>query len=505
MSFRFILFILLFFITAYPTKVLSLTFNRPVPEYIVLDDITKIQDVSSLSVAIQIHDTLFKMDSTNTPRQNLVKHFFVSKDMLKYTFLLDEKFFHDNTKLNSEIVIQNIKHYLINKTENYEQLFSIAGAEEFANKKSSIIIGLVTDKNNPHIFSILLKHQDIRLLHKLSDEKLSILKTNRDPKIGLGEYKLEHIFPDKIVLSKFKKNQLNSNNSADSVIYFLNINKADALSGFIRGIYDDLFLYELTEEDIKKLKPYAQFKTLNSPRVYTLILNTHRIRSKKERILFLSKINWDKLREDCYQIKTRAYSLMPKGFLGYKKDISVQTKEFFEKIYNLENKSKYAMKQSFQKKYKILISHNSGDEFCVKENFESANQLHADSWKIKIVPHLQTLNSWKKNQIDAMYVWLEGSTHLNFWGFFNPKSDFYLGDSNNSNEFSTIYEKYSKAINNLDKEKYAREMDDYILNSATVFPIFYPKIILAYSKKYLPLNIGLHFEYSIPLSAFVKS
>ncbi len=252
------------------------TYHRPLPEEIVLSDITKSQDLYSFTISVHIHAPLFKMNEKNTPIPYLIEDFNVSLDGLTYKFTLKDMLFHDKEKLNSEIVLKNIEYYLLNKVQTYENLFSIVGAEEFSNGNISKIKGIILSKFNPFSFIIKLKYPDYNLIYKLADQRLSILRPNRDPKIGLGEYKVESIKNDEIVLSKFEGNtQPEFNNSTEKVIYYLNVNKEKAISGFIKKKYDDLSFYELSKEEREKVKPYAQFVYLYSPRVYTLILQAN--------------------------------------------------------------------------------------------------------------------------------------------------------------------------------------------------------------------------------------
>ena len=93
----------------------AFTYHRPMPEDIKIMDVTQIKDVFNTALAVQIHATLFKMNFTNTPEQYLVEHFDVSKDALIYKFILKNITFHDEVKLNSEIVAKNFEYFLKKK------------------------------------------------------------------------------------------------------------------------------------------------------------------------------------------------------------------------------------------------------------------------------------------------------------------------------------------------------------------------------------------------------
>jgi ABC-type transport system substrate-binding protein len=454
-----------------------------------------------MALALQIHATLFKMDSTNSPKLHLINYFTVSKDGLVYKFTLKDVLFHDKTKLSSEIILNCIEYYIYNKIINYEQLFSIDGVQEFSDGKASKISGIILEKKDPLTFSIILKYPDINFLQKLTDQRLSILKPNRDPKIGLGEYKIEKITEKEVSLSRFENANLNFNKSPDKSLYYLNVSKENAIKGFIDGKYDDLFFYELTDEDKERIKQYSQSKNLISLRVYVLVLNAKsRLKYKKERIELFSAIDWDKLREDCYPGNKRAYSLMPKGFLGYKNKPDILTESYFKKIYAKNFHSEKPQKYLAKKNYKILISEHLGSEECVKNSFQNVGKKYSN-WDVNIIPHLRLLESWQKNQVDAIFIWIQGMSHLDFWGFFNPKSTFLFGDPRDNN-FLNIYEKFDHADNLEDKEKFARELDSHIVNLATVFPVYHPSVSVIYANRFQPLQFGLHFPYSIPLSSF---
>jgi hypothetical protein len=292
----------------------------------------------------------------------------------------------------------------------------------------------------------------------------------------------------------FENIQLKHNSSPEKVIYYLNVNKDNAISGFINGKYDDLSFYDLLLGEREKVKPYAQFIAVFTQKVYTLIINPNRIKNKSDRIQFISAIDWDKLRNDCYPRNKRAYSFVPIGFLGYKSKPSSSTKKYFEEIYGQTNLKFHNSK----KKYKILIPSQLESNQCVKDNFEKAGE-NFSGWHINIVSHLELLELWKKNQIDAIFVWMEDKSSLNFLSYFNPDSKILLGKVKN-NEFNKIYEKFDKEINITDKAILAGEIDDYILSLATAFPVFHPSVNVVYSNRLNLVNFGTNLSYSIPFS-----
>ncbi len=478
-------------------KLYSYTFHRPVPDRIHLKDVTKTYDIYNLDILKQIHATLFKIDHTSNSNQYLVKTFRVSEDSLTYKFTLKNMLFHDNTKLNSEIVLKNIEYYIKHKIQTYEKLFSIDGAKEFSIEKMSKIKGIVLDKNDSLSFSIILKYPDPKLIYKLADINLSILKPNRDPNIGLGEYKIDRISKDCIFFSKFKNINENSNFGPERIIYYLNVNKADAISGLIEGKYDDLPFYVLSQEEQENLKPYVNFTTLYSPKNYVFVINSKRIKNKKDRIKILTAIDWDKLRDKCYANNTRAYSFIPPGFMGYKEKPSIQTEKYFKQIYS----NKVEFKKKIKKNYKILITMNIGSEHCVKNYFKAAGEKYL-GWQVGIAPTFDVVNAWQNNQIDAMFLWFEDKSQFSFWSYFNPKSSFLMGDPNDHN-FMKIYEKFDKANDLIEEEIIARKIDDHIISLATAFPVFHPTVNVAYSKRFILSEFGDNFAYSIPFSYFV--
>ena len=488
-------YIVAFLIALFDGKSFSFTYNRPLPETVVLKDVSKIQDIYSFAISTQIHAPLFKLDENNIPYSYLVKHFEVSIDGLTYKFTLKDISFHDNEKLDSMIVLKSIEYYLLSREQTHEKLFSIAGAEEFSNGKNSHITGIVLNNHDSLSFIITLKYPDFNFIYKLADQRLSILKPSRDPKIGLGAYKIDNINNDTVILSKVRKTQSEYENTPNRIIYSLNIDKEKAISGFMENKYDDLSFYNLTQSDKEKIKPFAQYVTLYSPSVYTLILNANRIKNKNDRLQFFSAIDWDRLRYECYPNNNRAYSFMPPGFIGFKKEPSVLTKTYFEKIYN--SKLQVA---NLKKNYKIMILKNLGSAECAKNIFQIRNKKPS-SWTVEITPLLELHDKWQKDKIDAVFIWLEDISPLSFWGYFNPNGSTLFGVPND-NKFIEIYKKFDKSRNLIDKEKIAIEMDDHILNLVTAFPVFHPTVIIAYSNRFLPLNFGMRFSYSIPFSSF---
>ena len=107
---------------SFNNSIFSLTYNRPIPEVLNLKDIAFLKDVFSVSLAIQIHSTLFKMDQFNIPRQNLIDNFTVSNDGLNYYFTLKKMTFHDNSILDSKTVLSNFLFYLENILYLYQKI-----------------------------------------------------------------------------------------------------------------------------------------------------------------------------------------------------------------------------------------------------------------------------------------------------------------------------------------------------------------------------------------------
>lgn len=81
-------------------------------------DITQLDPLFSTAYPVRdmsylIWDTLFSMDSTLTPRPQMVDTYNVSKDGLTYTFTLRPKLtFHDGAKVTSKDVIASIKRWM---------------------------------------------------------------------------------------------------------------------------------------------------------------------------------------------------------------------------------------------------------------------------------------------------------------------------------------------------------------------------------------------------------
>ena len=369
---------------------------------------------------------------------------------------------------------------------------------DFYNKKSPSINGFILDPLNNLKFQIKLRYQDINFISKLTDQRLSILKSNRDPKIGLGDFKVDKIIDNKVFLSRFIKGK--NPNIPDKAIYYFKIEKSEAIRGFINREFDDLFFYNLDEKEIILVKNIAKYKELYSTRVYVIALNAkNNFKNKDDRINFLASLNLEKLRDKCYPGNTRAFSIIPKGLPGFKNEVDKSNELLFNYIY--KNK-KINITEKRNSSYKIDIVMNIGSENCLKEYF---NELKSEiNLKVNISPILKTFKRWENNKVDAIIIWFEGETNLNFWGHFNPNTELTFGDPKDL-LFAEIYNKLDKSTNMVEKEKSARYLDNHILSLATVFPLFHPKVFGIYSNKFINLQPGLHYAYSIPLISFTMN
>ncbi len=392
------LIILFFFCSAF-------TIKHPVPSLPSELNPTKANDVFSLNLIAQIHASLFTIGIDHVPMPILVNDFSVSKDQLSYHFKLKTIFFNPKRQLNAVDVKQSIQRAISNKIPGYEKLIFIEGYDNFINKKEMELKGIRVDSKLN--FSILLIKPLPTLIHILSDIRFAIFIEEKNQIFGLGDYFLKGKYAVEL---KKKVPYL-----AEKVT-FIKVEKKKAIEGFLKGVYDDLFMYQLSKEENKVLKNKAHIQAIPSPRTYLFSINSALISNKQVRSSLQISLNPTLLLESCFIQEKPTSSIIPPGFIG-----------FFDKKkipYNYEIHKEGDLKKP--KAISINILKGVGSENCIKEYLIKVYKANNIKAKVEIVETNIAIKNWMAKKIHGMFYYLEAEMNLDFMQFFNPKSELCL-------------------------------------------------------------------------------
>ncbi len=452
-----------FFFIFYTVNINAESINRthvkPVPSLPYdTNPITAI-DIYSINMIYHIHKTLFKSrDGEVIPE--LAKTFSVSQDKTVYSIQLKELNFHNGKKVTSQDCIKSLERAIKSKVLSYDKLSIIKGFSDFINNKRANITGFIATSSNS--FDIFLNQPQPNLLHALTEFRYSIVPADGDHKIGTGDYKLQTINHNVVILSRVALNK----SSIPQKIIYKQSNETTAIEKFNAAEFHDLFAYSIDYNQLKQLKNNPHFFSLQIPRIFSLMLNSTTLKTE-DRYSVKKILNKEAIINNCYPNNTATQDIIPRGFLGHlnKKHNRINTNLNIKK-YQLPNLT-------------IAIAIGVGNEECIQEtlshNFKSAS--------IQIMPMDQILDKWNSKTIDIFFGFIEADNTLDIFQLFNPLASFSLGCKNDKTIIDKL-QKYTLENDPSKKHNLALKLSQHILDLHTVIPIFTPEHFAVYSNKY---------------------
>lgn len=443
----------------------SHTYTRPAPSESKILDPINLTDVYSANITYQIHTPLFVQEADYQYKSSLIKKYSNSKDRKIFSFELNKKFFHDGKKLECQDIKRTYDFYIKKKGNGYKRLVNLVGF-------TKADIKLESKGNHCHLS---LKTPDDDLIKKLSSIKLSILDPKRNPRNGLGNYKIkEHSAKKTVLVSTSKRVPF------DSII----IQKADkkiAIDGFISGKYDDLFMYTMDSKDLIKIpEDLRNVVSMKFPKTYYMFLNAKRHPSVKDRREMMTSIDWGKLLSLCYPDTDLEHSYVPRNYLGHKK-------------------FKLPTKRGTKKKLTLHIHQTDQNENCVQSFFKKYAS-HVDA---EIVSISHSLGMWGKKQIDGMFTFLESDadSDLDIASAFVQNDTLFLGTPNKKLE--QLYKKLQETSKLLDLDQGLKKFYGYLFEDYVALPLFNPSQNLIYSKRFAPIRLGTRSYLMFKIEEFV--
>jgi ABC-type transport system substrate-binding protein len=469
----------------------SATHRRPIPILMSETEPYKVKDIYSMSLHAQIHATLFRYDADNQPVTQLVESFHVSKDKKSYFFKLKNLQYHDGSPLEADDVKWTFERAIKSHSIGYDSFNVILGAPEFLRGQRRFISGIrVIDKTT---VCFDLSKPFPKLIYSMTNIRFSIVKPHKPATNGLGEYKIINHTEKQIELS-YQDMTIKTADFPVKIIYE-KVSEQEAIKGFIEGKYDDLFMYNIDLQKQPELEKVGIARRVHIPRTYLIFFNAKKV-TKDERNVVFNRIDRQKIVDNCYPGNVVAPGIIPPGFLGYIDNSS--------DIAPLKRTTKISAKSATSdglalkslKKLTVAIDQTIGSANCVKQRL-LIDLKGIDELEIIIENTDRILKLLKQNKIDMAVAYFDALGELNSFDFFNPNLNFTFGEPGDKKIVQFINE--LKSIEDpILLQKTAIAAANHILEIRTALPIFHPKTLIVYSKKYL-LN-----EWNVDSSSFIS-
>lgn len=469
----FFIFLILFSATAF-----AYTYRRPIPETPKILPLESVNGVFDYSIINLLYTPLFTLDANNIPVPVGVKDFKVSDNRLTYRFELKNFYFHDGQKVKATDVKNSLEQRFKKKSVNFEAFGKIKGFDAFINGKSKSLSGLTAPSES--VLEIQLISEDSDIPFKLTDVRFSISKQTAGKVIGSGPYRLSSQTSKGMSFDLYPKNvHLLVGNQIEKIVY--EQAKYDAaLTGYVKGHYDDLFFYVVPKTDFPKLAKISHIQEIYFPRTYFVAINSRKVPDIKERTRIMDAIQVKNMNLKCFGIPEDTRSLVPKGFLGYGNHLKQRTAH-----------------KAYDKKLKVYITDTIGSETCLKDQL--AHFLPKSQVSVEDLG--KVLKEWEHNQIDIFVAYFEAESTLHYFGSFNPRASFIYGDPKDK-LFEPLFKTMETAGNDLKKNEAAANLAKHIISLETFLPLFHPNIDLVYSNKFRPFSSPFKSASLIPIYDF---
>lgn len=443
----------------------------PTPELPSTFDPVKSLDVYSNSAIRQIHRSLFKLSSSGEPVPDIIEDFNLDSSGKLYSFTISKLQFSDGTILSSMHVIKSLERALINKVNGFQKFSCIKGFKTFLNKQKVTLDGL--GHKSETSFSIVLDCKIPRLPYLLADLRYAIVKSEKYPDIGLGDFRIQD-------LEKLKKNTVElesiAKNSKLSKIVYLKSSISDSMDLLLdetKNVF--VYSYNFSPKQKNRMEGKAKLFEMRSWTNYFIAVNSENISNPNDRAYLLKTIDKETLVNNCYPGENADDNIFPYGFPGYIKG------------YQRKSERTSISPKRFNKRITITIFNGVGQENCIKHYLE---KKLGKEFFIEIVATDNGISKWVQKRTDIIVFFLESELNLDVSQFFSLDAEFFLGARNDNRTFKLI-EKLNSSKDATEFRKLAVEFQNSILNQNLILPLFIPKTQIAFSQNLTMPELGM--------------
>lgn len=448
---------------------------HPVPHVPSETDVFAAVDTFAINLMAQIHKTLFSMNN-NQPVPELITSYSVSSDQLVYQFRLKALAFHNGLPLTHTDVGYSLDEVIRRRAPGFEKLAAIQGFHAFASGQSDGLSGFHGGPSKQE-FSLQLREPDPNLLYHLTELRFSIVQHRSPPSIGLGDYRLLSLQPNRIELQKIA----NVSGAPERIVY-VEASLPSAMDGLKQGIYHDLFAYAVGDDMLNQLKDrHVAIRHIHTPRTYLFFVSPRAIPDIDERERLLLMMDKRHLIQQCYAGNTPTTSLVPPGFLGHIHDNETTTTVALRLPAHATKKIR---------DIRIFVAKGISNESCVVRWAEQTIGSRPDiNLHVREATVEETLAAWKSGDIDGMVAYLEADNSLDFFQFFNPAANVHFGVLADSAHINPLLQLYNSESDPLKRHGRAVALSHHVRSLRTVLPLFHPKQYLVFDNRYRELQI----------------
>lgn len=265
----------------------------------------KIPNISATIIMDQIYESLFYYDDDFNLKPLLVENWQVSSDSKEYKlFLKKGVLFHDESEMKADDVIYTLQKYSAIISSELGTIFS---KPDTISKCGEYCIDIRLSKPCPHLIR-LLAGRCLKIVPKNS------LIENNVP-VGTGVYMITSKGADFLVLSRFKKYREPTNSNIKD-IYIKNMGKKEAIGAFKNRLVDDLFEYELMENEATALVGNKTRLPLLGINYIGMNTKLAPFNNRNLRLAIQYAVDKNDMFEKFFKGQLKIYGLIPKGLAG---------------------------------------------------------------------------------------------------------------------------------------------------------------------------------------------
>ncbi|MFH1357618.1 MAG: ABC transporter substrate-binding protein [bacterium] len=374
-------------------------------------DPKKLEGTFSMHLVLQMAESLLSIEK-NRIAPAVAKRWEISKDLLEYTFYLDQTSKFDNgQQITAKDVVNTYKYLLSKDSLLLQELSVIEGAIDYIKGSSNEVKGIVALSSN--IVKIKLIKPFASFLEMIASplfaiypkSSLTLLNEKKVvPVVSSGPYKLVNYLPDKTIV--LEKNRFYRNADSvyyDKIIYSKVKSKEKALVSFEQLKYDDIWPYFVKELPIsinshfKKIPVTNPMITYIGFNLYKPIVN--RISFRK----FIAK----NIAVEGYLSKLglpshyKSNRFIPRGVIGFR-EIP------FDKNYNVKEDSLELLQKSgctITKKCVLELIYEKDDLEALEILFEPLKKYNSYvELHLKFIPRIPWYDSFIKQEYSMIYL-----------------------------------------------------------------------------------------------------
>lgn len=439
----------------------DLTIVFPTPELPTEVDPAVSVDVFSNHALIQMHRSLFKLNSDGVPLPDLVLSFDLDNAGKRLTIILADNRFSDGSKLSAKDVKASLERAIGLKTNGFNKYAGLIGYDTFISGNSATVSGIKVVSDKSMVFEF--NKMSSKFIFALADLRFAIIKSIGGNILGLGDFMQSKTKTGNFVELERKKGQETFNR-----IRYVKVKSEEMGPVFRDNKYvASIFSPGFASMDKPEFNKYSDTYKLRSWKNYIIVLNSKRIKDADIRRAIFTAIDRDKIVQNCFPGEKIDNNILPVGFPGYTRNLKI-------------SKSPLAKKLALPK-LKLAIFDGVGSEKCLADTIGACVNRSGQTAKIEVMRTTDATRAWSANELDGIVLYLESELNMDMLQFFSEDADFTMGPR--GDKFLGVQiKKLTQATDLSVYADTAKAIQTYLLENAFVLPLFIPKDRILLSK-----------------------